>query len=150
MMRNQIHPSSPSLIDNIFINTRATRARVLFSIQNLAVLEAKGAFPKRIRLGPNRIAWPLADILAWMQDKVDSRPAFPPANHVIVDANERFIGKPELRKIVTYTPQHLRFLELKGQFPPRIRIGENRSAWLQSEVRQWIEERLQASRNVAS
>jgi len=149
-MKHQVSSSSPLPIDNILIDTRATRARVLFTIQNLTVLEAKGTFPKRIRLGSNRIAWPLADIIAWMQDKVDNRPAFPPASRVIVDANERFIGKPELRKIVTYTPQHLRSLELKGRFPPRIRIGENRSAWLQSEVRQWIEDRLSASRNAAN
>lgn len=143
-MLSNISSSASSSIANILIDATATRSRVLFSIQNLTTLEAQGEFPKRVRYGPNRIAWPLADVLAWMQDKVDSRPSFPPAKRTIVDANERFIGKPELRKFVPYTPQHVRLMELKGQFPPRIRIGKNRSAWLQSEVWQWIEDRLAA------
>jgi prophage regulatory protein len=150
MLKNTFASPPPSM-DDILLDARGVRRRVLFSVPNLALLETKGKFPKRTQIGPRcRVAWSLADVMAWMQDKVDNRPAFPPANRVVVDANERFIGKAELRTIVPYTPQHIRLLELKGRFPPRIRIGENRSAWLQSEVRQWIEDRLQASRNAAN
>jgi len=149
-MPNQITASWPASIGDVLINAPSVRRRVLFSVPNLLRLEATGSFPKRVFLGKNRVAWPLADVIAWMQEKVDNRPAFPPAGKVIVDANERFIGKPELLSIVPYSHQHIRLLELKGQFPPRIPIGENRSAWLQSEVRQWIEERLATIRSAAN
>lgn len=148
-MRPHSHPA-PSSLDNILIDARAVQRRVLFSAQHLIRLEANGTFPKRIALGKNRIAWTLADVIAWMQEKVDNRAAFPPAHRIIVDANERFVGKPEVQNLVLYTHHHIRLLELKGQFPPRIRIGPNRAAWLQTEVRQWIEDRLQASRTAAN
>jgi predicted DNA-binding transcriptional regulator AlpA len=135
---------------NTLIDARSLQSRVLFSTANLLLLERRGLFPARVLVGQRRIAWPLADVIAWMQHKVDTRPDFPPAKPVIVDAAERFIGKPELTTLVPYSHQNIRLLELKGQFPPRIRIGENRSAWLQSEVRQWIEDRLAASRNAAN
>ena len=32
----------------------------------------------------------------------------------------------------------------EGQFPKRIRIGENRVAWLKDEIDSWIEDRVNA------
>ena len=52
------------------------------------------------------------------------------------------IDKKELRKIVPYCPQHIARLEKAGQFPIRVRLGQNRVAWLRTEVDAWIEERL--------
>ena len=55
---------------------------------------------------------------------------------------KRLIDKKELTKLVKYSPQHIARLEKAGQFPQRIRLGQNRVAWLLSEVEAWIEDRL--------
>lgn len=59
----------------------------------------------------------------------------------------RLITRAELRQIVPYTPQHILRLEKRGLFPRRVQIGENRVAWLLSEVEQWVAARV-AQRDV--
>lgn len=54
----------------------------------------------------------------------------------------RLITGKQLRTMVPYTPQHILRLEKMGKFPRRVRIGENRVAWLLSEVERWIAERV--------
>lgn len=56
---------------------------------------------------------------------------------------KQLIDKRELTKLVKYSPQHIARLEKAGRFPKRIRLGQNRVAWLLSEIEAWIEERLQ-------
>ena len=65
-------------------------------------------------------------------------------------SQKRLVSKKELKTVlgIPYSPQHIARLEAAGQFPKRIRLGQNRVAWLQSEVEAWIEERL-AAREVA-
>jgi predicted DNA-binding transcriptional regulator AlpA len=41
-----------------------------FSRAHLAVLEAAGQFPRRIRLGKNSIAWDRAAIRAWVAERL--------------------------------------------------------------------------------
>ena len=55
---------------------------------------------------------------------------------------KQLIDKKELTKLVKYSPQHIARLEKAGQFPKRLRLGQNRVAWMLSEVETWIEERL--------
>lgn len=59
-------------------------------------------------------------------------------------SNLRTITKKELRQLVGYTPQHILRLENKGEFPRRIRLGENRVAWLLIEVEEWLRRRIAA------
>ena len=54
----------------------------------------------------------------------------------------KLITKKQLHDIVPYTPQHILRLEKDGRFPKRVRIGENRVAWLLSEVEHWIAVRV--------
>ena len=54
----------------------------------------------------------------------------------------KLITKKQLLDMVPYTPQHILRLEKMGQFPRRVRIGENRVAWLLSEVEHWIAVRV--------
>lgn len=35
----------------------------------------------------------------------------------------------------------------EGAFPSPVKLGERASGWLQSEISQWVEERIQASRS---
>ena len=55
---------------------------------------------------------------------------------------KQLIDKKELTHLVKYSPQHIARLEKAGQFPKRLRLGQNRVAWMLCEVEAWIEERL--------
>jgi len=55
---------------------------------------------------------------------------------------KQLIDKKELVKLVKYSPQHIARLEKAGQFPSRLRLGQNRVAWLLSEVEDWIDQSL--------
>jgi len=55
---------------------------------------------------------------------------------------KQLIDKKALVKLVQYSAQHIARLEKAGLFPKRIRLGQNRVAWLLSEINDWIDERL--------
>ena len=38
----------------------------------------------------------------------------------------------------------------QGEFPQQIKLSERSSGWLKSEIEQWIEDRISASRNGAA
>lgn len=54
-----------------------------------------------------------------------------------------FIQAQELAGLVPFSPNHLRRLEAKGDFPGRVRLGANRVAWLRDEVEQWLTTRME-------
>ena len=55
----------------------------------------------------------------------------------------RILSKRDLKEMVLYSPQHVARLEKAGQFPKRIQLGPNRVGWLESEVQDWIAERME-------
>jgi prophage regulatory protein len=57
---------------------------------------------------------------------------------------KQVVSKKELRTVcgIPYSPQHIARLEAAGQFPKRIRLGQNRVAWLLSEVEEWLDVRI--------
>ena len=61
---------------------------------------------------------------------------------------KQVVSKKELKTVcgIPYSPQHIARLEAVGRFPKRIKLGENRVAWLLTEVEEWIDVRL-ASRD---
>lgn len=46
-----------------------------YTPQHIARLEAAGRFPLRIKLGPNRVAWVLSEVEAWVRERIDERDA---------------------------------------------------------------------------
>jgi prophage regulatory protein len=54
----------------------------------------------------------------------------------------RLLSKRQLKEMVLYSPQHIARLEKAGKFPRRVQIGPNRVGWVESEVRDWLQERL--------
>ncbi len=54
----------------------------------------------------------------------------------------RILSKRQLKELVLYSPQHIARLEKAGLFPKRVQLGLNRVGWLESEVLEWLEERL--------
>lgn len=57
-------------------------------------------------------------------------------------AQERLIDRDELLSMVPYTIQHIYRKEKAGTFPRRVRIGNNRVAWVLSEVMEWMRARM--------
>ena len=56
----------------------------------------------------------------------------------------QLVSKKELRTVlgIPYSPQHIARLERTGGFPKRIKLGQNRVAWVLAEVEQWIKYRM--------
>jgi len=56
----------------------------------------------------------------------------------------QLVSKKELKTVcgIPYAPQHIARLEKAGRFPKRIPLGQNRVAWLLSEVDEWISARI--------
>lgn len=54
----------------------------------------------------------------------------------------RLLTKTEVRQRVCYSPQHIARLEKAGKFPKRVTLGPNRVGWLEEEVNQWIQDRI--------
>jgi len=46
-----------------------------YSLVWIQRLEKRGEFPKRIRLGPNRVGWSLQEVTAWIDERKAQRPA---------------------------------------------------------------------------
>jgi len=54
----------------------------------------------------------------------------------------RILSKRQVKELVLYSPQHIARLEKAGQFPKRVQLGPNRVGWVESEVLDWLEQRL--------
>lgn len=55
----------------------------------------------------------------------------------------RILSKHALRELVLYSPQHIARLEKAGVFPKRIQLGPNRVGWIEAEVLDWLQERIE-------
>jgi prophage regulatory protein len=56
----------------------------------------------------------------------------------------RILSKRQLRELVLYSPQHIARLEAAGKFPKRVKLGQNRVGWVEGEVLDWLQERIDA------
>ena len=54
----------------------------------------------------------------------------------------RILSKRQLKELVLYSPQHVARLEKAGEFPKRIQLGPNRVGWVEAEVLEWLQARL--------
>jgi prophage regulatory protein len=61
------------------LSKRQVKELVLYSPQHIARLEAAGQFPKRVRLGTNRVGWVEDEVLGWLRERIDRREV--PARH---------------------------------------------------------------------
>ena len=44
-----------------------------YTPQHIARLESAGQFPKRVQLGPNRVAWLLSEVNDWVSERIALR-----------------------------------------------------------------------------
>ncbi|MGR3504936.1 MAG: helix-turn-helix transcriptional regulator [Paracoccaceae bacterium] len=56
----------------------------------------------------------------------------------------RLLTKKQVRDKVTYSLTHIDRLEAEGKFPQRIRLGQQRVAWCEAEIDDWIKARIEA------
>jgi prophage regulatory protein len=54
----------------------------------------------------------------------------------------RLLSKKAVREKVLYCPAHIARLEAAGKFPKRIRLGQGRVGWLETDVDDWIRARI--------
>jgi len=54
----------------------------------------------------------------------------------------RMLSKRQVREKVLYSPAHIARLEAAGKFPKRVQLGPSRVGWLESEVENWLKERI--------
>ena len=56
----------------------------------------------------------------------------------------RMLSKRQVKELVLYSPQHIARLEAAGQFPKRVQLGANRVGWVEREVLDWLQKRIDA------
>ena len=59
----------------------------------------------------------------------------------------KFLRLPEVKGLVTYSATQIWRLEKANKFPKRVQIGENRVAWIASEIDTWMKTKIEQSRN---
>ena len=63
----------PSLHHLRIITQKELRTLVPYTPQHILRLEKAGKFPRRLRLGENRIGWLLSDIESWVLSRLPSQ-----------------------------------------------------------------------------
>ena len=69
MTPSTISQSNPDRI----VNSAELRKIVPYSDMHFWRLEKDGRFPRRIRLGANRVGWSLAEVIDWIEQKKAAR-----------------------------------------------------------------------------
>ena len=64
-------------------------------------------------------------------------------------STERILRWPEVQRCTGICRSNAYKLISEGKFPPPIKLGERASGWLESEINNWIKERINKSRNSA-
>lgn len=54
----------------------------------------------------------------------------------------KILSKKDVRALCLYSPQHIDRLEKAGQFPQRVRLGRCRVGWIEAEVIEWLQQRI--------
>jgi prophage regulatory protein len=62
----------------------------------------------------------------------------------------RLLSKKELRALVLYSPAQIDRLEKAGRFPQRVRLGPGRVGWIENEVLEWLQVRIDARNTLTS
>ena len=75
-----------------FIRLTQVQEIVPYSASHIWRLERSGEFPKRIRLGGNRVAWLQSEVESWIEGKIAARAdGTPPVN--LGDTNPYHLSK---------------------------------------------------------
>ena len=64
---------TPLLSNLKILSQRELSSIIPYSPVHIARLERAGKFPKRIKLGPNRVGWSYPEVIAWLDSAKDAR-----------------------------------------------------------------------------
>lgn len=77
----------------------------------------------------------------------------PPANSQPTDPAHRLIRWAEVHQITGLCRSHVHAMAARGEFPKPVKLGTlaraRASAWVESEVLQWVQDRIKASRTTS-
>jgi len=170
MAQNPIPLDRDDEFHNLRIITRKELLTIVpYTIQNIGRLEAKGKFPKRVRLGPGRVGWLLHEVQAWIQELKSERDTgerliwkpksqspnsektdqlvIKPVNQPIQEENEpaqpdnTFITVQEMMKLLGCTGTQLDSLEYTQRIPVRITLPDGRVGWYKGVLERLNENR---------
>ncbi|MGR9109009.1 MAG: helix-turn-helix transcriptional regulator [Gammaproteobacteria bacterium] len=54
----------------------------------------------------------------------------------------KILNSKQVRELTLYSPQHRDRLERAGKFPKRVRLGQHRVGWVESEILEWLQQRI--------
>ena len=57
-------------------------------------------------------------------------------------AIKRLLSRVQVRHLIPYSDSQIYRLEQQDRFPRRLRIGPNRVAWLEDEISNWLQQRI--------
>lgn len=60
---------------------------------------------------------------------------------------DRMLRWPEVHQLTGLCRSQIHAMAAKGLFPKPIKLGARASAWLESEITQWVADRIQESRS---
>ncbi|SUX28441.1 helix-turn-helix transcriptional regulator [Chromobacterium vaccinii] len=67
----------------------------------------------------------------------------------MINSNTSYMLRlPDVMKVTGLSRSSLYALIKQGQFPRQIQLGPRAVAWLSSDVESWLEERINAARNM--
>ena len=70
----------------------------------------------------------------------------PKTTSASTEAPVRFIRRPEVQSLTGLSRSGIYARTREGTFPAPIRIGERAIAWLETDIHQWMADRVAASR----
>lgn len=56
--------------DKIVLDIKGVIELTTLSQSTIYELAKRGEFPKQVRIGPNRVVWPRAEVVAWLEQKL--------------------------------------------------------------------------------
>lgn len=56
----------------------------------------------------------------------------------------KLLSKRQVKELVLYSHQHIARMEKAGTFPKRVELGLNRVGWIEQEILDWLQIRIDA------
>ncbi|EAQ45978.1 hypothetical protein MED193_06284 [Roseobacter sp. MED193] len=54
----------------------------------------------------------------------------------------KMLSRRQVTELVLHSPQHVARLEAAGRLPVRVKLGHNRVGWVEDEVLDWLQQRI--------
>lgn len=59
-------------MSEIVLDIDGVVAMTTLSQSTIYALAKRGEFPRQVRIGPNRVVWPRAEVVAWLERKLEA------------------------------------------------------------------------------